>query len=139
MKKILTFLFYTVAFITPFRASAGDFSSTTFVDSRPSAIDADQQKAYRTWKLSLIPLATSQAMDISSSYGLRELNPALADPNGRFGMQSAATKIGITAGIAGVEYLIVRKHPAAAKFLWKMNLGGAAATAGVAMHNYTLR
>lgn len=70
---------------------------------------------------------------------MREMNPTLASSNGRFGAQSAALKIGITAGVIGLEYLMVHKHPRAARLLWKMNLASAGVTAGVAAHNYSLR
>ena len=49
--------------------------------------------AIRAWKRSLIPVAISQSLDISSSYGMRELNPMLAGPDGRFGAKAATIKL----------------------------------------------
>lgn len=88
---------------------------------------------------SMIAVAASQAMDISSSYGMHELNPALAGQSGRFDAQSALLKAGIAGGLLAVEYVIARKHPNAAKVLWKLNLISAGATGAVAAHNYSLR
>jgi hypothetical protein len=93
----------------------------------------------RRWKISLIPFAASQGFDIASSYGMRELNPALAGPNGQFGAQSAAIKVGATGAFIGIQYLIVRKHPGAAKFFTKINWAGAALTSSFAVHNYMVR
>jgi hypothetical protein len=133
MKKKFTVLFSALTLLMVPSTFGGDLGAGVFT---PRHHDNDIPKA---WKLSLIPLAASQALDISSSYGRRELNPALADSNGRFGAQSAAMKLGITAGVAGIEYLIVRAHPGAAKILWKMNLASAGITGAVAAHNYSLR
>jgi hypothetical protein len=92
-----------------------------------------------SWKWSLVPLVASQALDIDSSYGKHELNPLLADPGGRFGAGSATVKLGITAGLIGFEYLIVKAHPAAARVFTKLNWAAAGVTAGVAAHNFTIR
>ncbi|HEY4363723.1 MAG TPA: hypothetical protein VGN17_22340 [Bryobacteraceae bacterium] len=97
------------------------------------------QKSYRAWQLSLIGVAGSQAMDMYSSYGLRELNPALAGSNQKFGNQSALIKLGVAGAMVGAEYLIVRKHPGATKLLWKLNLASAAITGATAAHNFSVR
>lgn len=92
-----------------------------------------------SWKWSLAPLAASQVLDITSSYGMRELNPLLEGPHGEFGAKAAGVKIGVTAAVAGVEYLIVKAHPRAAKMLTTINWSGAALTSGFAIHNYSIR
>jgi hypothetical protein len=91
-----------------------------------------------SWKLSLAPLLASQGLDAASSYGKRELNPLLATPQGQFGISSVVVKAGVTAGMIGVEYLIVKAHPAAARFFTKINWVAAGATSGVAAHNFTV-
>src|SRR4051794_26690312 len=73
------------------------------------------------WKISLAPLIASQVLDMSSSWGMRELNPALASADGTFGMKAASMKIGATAAMVGVEYLLVKKYPKSARILTKMN------------------
>ncbi len=92
-----------------------------------------------SWKWSLAPVLASQALDAASSYGMRELNPVLAGPDGRFGMQSATIKLGVTGALLGVEYLIVRAHPASARVFTKLNWAAAMVTFGVAAHNYAIR
>jgi hypothetical protein len=95
--------------------------------------------SYRAWKISLLPLIASQSVDIYSSYGRRELNPVLADSGQRFGNQAAALKLGIAATLIVAESLVVRKHPRAARLLWKLNIGSAAVTGATAAHNLSIR
>ena len=45
----------------------------------------------KRWAISLAPLLGSEALDSASSYGLRELNPVLAQQDGRFGMKAPAS------------------------------------------------
>lgn len=92
----------------------------------------------KKWAISLAPLLASEALDAASSYGLRELNPMLAQPDGRFGMKAAGVKFGVVGGLIGVEYLLVKKYPRSAKFFTVINWTTAGATTGLAIHNYTL-
>jgi hypothetical protein len=92
-----------------------------------------------SWKLSLAPLLASQGLDAASSYGKRELNPLLAGPQGQFGVSSVMVKVGVTSGLIGVEYLIVKAHPASARFFTKVNWAAAGITTGIAAHNFTIR
>jgi hypothetical protein len=100
---------------------------------------ARENRDLHRWKLSLIPLAASQALDVSSSWGMRELNPVLAGDNGRFGAQAATVKLGVAGAFAGVQYLIVRKFPRTTRAFAKINWAGAALTSGFAVHNYAIR
>lgn len=84
-------------------------------------------------------MLASQALDATSSYGMRELNPVLAGSDGRFGMQSTTIKLGVTGALLGVEYLIVKAHPKSAKMFTKLNWAASAVTFGVAVHNYAIR
>jgi hypothetical protein len=84
-------------------------------------------------------LVASQALDIASSYGKRELNPLLAEPQGQFGVQSALLKAGVTVGLIGVEYLMVKAHPASARTFTKLNWAAAALTTGLAVHNFSIK
>lgn len=90
------------------------------------------------WKFSIAPLVASQSLDATSSYGMRELNPLLAGPDGTFGMRASAIKFGVMGGLLGVEYLVVRKFPRSAKFFTIVNWTAAGATTGLAIHNYRL-
>jgi hypothetical protein len=91
------------------------------------------------WKISLIPLFASQALDVTSSWGMREMNPVLAQPNGEFGAKSAVLKLGAVGAFVGVEYLLVKQSPRAARLFEKLNWTGAAVTTGLAIHNYAIR
>ncbi len=95
-------------------------SAMTDPESREAREAPPQAAAYRGWQRSLIPLVAAQTLDIASSYGRPELNPLLASSSGRFGVQAVGIKAGTTAGMVVLEYLLVRKHPAArrARFQW---------------------
>ncbi|HEY1759009.1 MAG TPA: hypothetical protein VGG72_26790 [Bryobacteraceae bacterium] len=121
------FLFALLSFAS--FARAGEVTSESPAQSAPVAA---------SWKLSLAPLLASQGLDAASSYGKRELNPLLAGPQGQFGVSSVVIKVGVTSGLIGVEYLIVKAHPAAARFFTKINWAAAGVTAGIAAHNFTI-
>src|SRR5580704_3228598 len=104
------------------------FHQRTYESSSPQPIAP-------SWKWSLAPLVASQAMDAASSYGMRELNPLLAGPEGQFGIKATLLKAGVTAALVGAEYLIVKAHPRAAKIFTKINWSGAALTGAFAAHN----
>ena len=99
----------------------------------------ENRAAYRGWQRSMIPVVVSQVLDVSSSYGMRELNPFLADSSGRFGARAAGIKIGASTGLLAMEYLIVRRHPGAARVFSKLNWAGAIVTSSFAVHNYSIR
>jgi hypothetical protein len=105
----------------------------------PISIPTREERAIKRWKMSLIPLAASQTIDISSSWGMRELNPVLAGKDGSFDLQAAVVKLGVMGAFVGVEYLVVRKHPSAARAFEKINWSGAALTSGFAVHNYMIK
>jgi hypothetical protein len=95
--------------------------------------------AMRAWRRSLMPVVISQSFDVSSSFGMRELNPMLAGSDGRFGAKAATIKAGTTAAMIGVEYLIIKKWPSTARILTRLNWGSSALTGAFAMHNYSIR
>jgi hypothetical protein len=91
------------------------------------------------WRVSVATLATANALDIHSSWGKYELNPALSNRNGQFGRDGTLLKVSILGGLLGVEYLITRRHPPNRKLyraLSFINFGASAAVAGTAIHNY---
>jgi hypothetical protein len=92
----------------------------------------------KLWKVSLVSLAAANTLDITSSWGKRELNTALANPAGRFGTQGALIKLGLQGGLFGIEYLIARGHPAKRTYrvLSVINFGAAASFGAVAARNY---
>jgi hypothetical protein len=97
------------------------------------------QDALRAWKYSLIPLAGSQVLDATSSYGARELNPILASPNGGFETKALSIKLVATGAVVGVEWLIVRKYPRSEHVLTRLNWVMGVTTTGFAIHNYVIR
>jgi len=99
---------------------------------------ASHAKWRRQWAISLAPLFVSQALDASSSYGMRELNPLLASPNGGFGMKATGLKFGVIGALAATEYFLVRKYPRSAKVFTIVNWTTAGATSALAIHNYSL-
>lgn len=113
--------------------------SATTQRATPAYSEVQRAAALRTWKHSLVPLAASQALDIASSYGMRELNPMLAGSDGRFGMKATTIKIGTAAAAVGVEYLIVKKWPSSARTLAKLNWASSILTGSFAVHNYAIK
>ena len=109
------------------------------VPAEPVEKIAAREHAMHRWEISLAPLVASQGLDTASSWGMRELNPALAESNGGFGARSALLKFGATGALIGVEYLIVRGSPRAARIFEKMNWSGAALTSAFALHNYAIK
>jgi hypothetical protein len=128
-------------------AAVGFAPASTAARARPAApvqisgvtLRSPEDRAIERWKISLIPFAVSQTLDISSSWGMRELNPALAGKDGRFGFEAALLKLGVVGAFVGVESLVVRRHPRAARAFEKINWSGAALTSGFAAHNYMIR
>jgi hypothetical protein len=119
------------------------FSAEAVARNIPSATSgyaAEQRTAaLRSWKRSLLPLVATQGLDIASSYGMRELNPMLAGTDGRFGGKAAGIKIGTTAAAVGIEYLVVKRWPGAARMFSKLNWGSSALTGAIAAHNYAIK
>ncbi len=70
---------------------------------------------------------------------MRELNPMLAGPDGRFGAKATSIKIGTAAAVVGVEYLIVKKWPSSARTFSKLNWASSFLTGAFAAHNYAIR
>jgi hypothetical protein len=115
---------------------AADIDSTT---NSTAAREATRRAFLRSWELSLIPLVASQSLDAASSYGYRELNPLLADPNGAFGARATTVKFSVVFALIGVEYLLVRNSPWAARLFEKLNWATSAVTTGLAVRNYIVR
>lgn len=128
--------FALMSLFVPVLAHAGDFAIPA---AYPSVQNAAQDSGRHAWKRSLLPLIASQGLDAHSSWGMRELNPVLADRNGAFGMKAAGVKFGVVGALIGIEYLIVKKFPNSARVFSKMNWGGAILTTGFAVHNYSIR
>jgi hypothetical protein len=142
MKFTLTALMFVFVSAAPFVYAedvAGETSTSYQTSYKTPPKSRDSKPIPASWKWSLAPLVASQALDITSSYGMRELNPILAGPQGQFGLSSAMLKVSVTAAFIGVEYLVVKIHPGAARVFTKVNWAGSALTAGFAAHNFAIR
>lgn len=134
------FLAAAAAFLLARSASAADLIPPLTVEAAAQRATTEAStRSYRQWKISLAPVVASQALDVASSYGMRELNPMLAGADGRFGPRAAGIKLGATAGLLGIEYLLVRKFPGSARVLSKINWSASALTTGLAVHNFSIR
>lgn len=115
--------------------SSDDFVTPERGGDRSSASNA---KWHRQWAISLAPLFASQALDAASSYGMRELNPLLASPDGGFGMKATSLKFGVIGALTATEYFLVKKYPRSAKVFTIVNWATSGATSALAVHNYSL-
>jgi len=154
MKHLLPTLIVLSGFLSSSVAHAAD-AGHAFVKKAPFNVEtmrwntptgaksgyvAEQNSAaMRSWKKSLIPLVATQGLDIASSYGMRELNPMLASTDGSFGAKAAGIKIGTTAAVVGIEYLLAKKFPGAARMFSKLNWGSSVLTGAFAAHNYAIK
>lgn len=127
--------------VAPFRTELFSAEQVARSISAPEAGYVAERNAagLRSWKMSLVPMLAAQGLDIASSYGMRELNPLLASADGRFGGKATGIKLGSAVAVVGIEYLIVKKWPGAARMFSKLNWGSAVLTGAVAAHNYAIK
>jgi hypothetical protein len=122
--------------------AADNVARTAPIDEAiPNPVIAQHEKTSKLptlWKFSLAALAGANAADVASSWGKRELNPALAAPSAKFGAQSAMLKVAIVGVVVGVEYIATRRHPSPGlyKVLSIVNFGDAGIIGGVAVRNF---
>jgi hypothetical protein len=123
------------------KSRAGDISGLCSVDSRniqPLALQVCHAEHIDTlWKASIVTIAGAKVADIASSWGKREMNPIPG--RGAFGGRQTAISGGITAGVVGMEFLVVKRCPKAARVFRWVNFGAAGVVSAVAVHNYQLR
>lgn len=113
----------------------------------PEAKPSDAS-ARKLWQISLITLSVANVLDVHSSLGKRELNPALAGPAGTIGRQGILLKTAFQGGLMGVEYLLTRSHASGSltprprsklyRALAIINFADTGVIAGIAAHNYTV-
>ena len=104
--------------------------------------------AKRLWQISVATLSVANVLDVQSSLGKRELNPALSGSTGKLGTQGILVKTALQGGLIGIEYLLTRSHSHGVleerprsrlyRSLAIINFTGTAAFAGIAAHNYTI-
>jgi hypothetical protein len=100
-----------------------------------------EQGSGRTlWRASLTTLAVANAVDIHSSWGKYELNPVLAGPSHRFGLDGALLKVALQGGLMGAEYMLTRGRSSTKLYrvLSFINFSAAASIGATAIHNYNM-
>src|ERR1019366_4973458 len=92
------------------------------------------------WRASVAALAATNIMDVKSSWGKRELNPALAGSGGTFGARGALLKAGIVGGAVALQFLILRHGPSKSRCraLAAINFGGAGLVGSAAVRNWSV-
>lgn len=92
------------------------------------------------WRASVAALAVTNIMDAKSSWGKRELNPALAGSGGTFGARGALLKAGIVGGAVALQFLILRHGPSKSlcRALAAINFGGAGLVGSAAVRNWSV-
>ena len=95
-------------------------------------------KGRTLWKVSMLSLSAANALDMHSSWGKHEVNPALTNRTGTVGRQGALIKFGLQGGLLGMEYLLTRGHPTGKMYraLSIVNFGASAGIGAVAVRNY---
>jgi hypothetical protein len=96
------------------------------------------ERAQKRWMWSAIAVTAASLVDAHSSVGKRELNGALRSADGTFGARGFGIKMGIVGGVLASQYVMVRKHPEAAKAMMISNYGMAGVKLGVAARNYQI-
>jgi len=127
------------AFVNPAPFNVDAMKWNTAAGGSSAYLAEQTAAALHSWKFSVLPVIATQGLDIASSYGMRELNPMLAGPDGRFGGKAATIKVGTTAAVVGIEYLIVKKWPGAARMFSKLNWGSSVLTGTFAAHNFVIK
>lgn len=99
------------------------------------AVTNPEQSA-NLWKWSVSTLISANALDVASSYGLKEGNPLLGT---RFNGRSLAIKSGLTAGQLVAQYFVLRKHPERRRTAAIVNFAIAGGLGIVSAHNFGIR
>jgi len=91
------------------------------------------------WRASFVAFATTQALDVHSSHGKRELNPMFQGAGGQFDTSKAvAIKSGLVVGTFLIQNYTNQRHPRLRKFSTIINFGLAVGYSFVLRHNYSV-
>jgi hypothetical protein len=93
----------------------------------------------KLWKVSAAVLSAVTIADMQSSVGRMEGNPLLAGSNGRFTGRGMALKGAGVGAMLGVQWVMLRRNPQAAKYAAGANFAAAALTGTVVVHNHMLK
>ncbi len=100
----------------------------------------DQHSGHtKLWKVSAALLGAVTIADMQSSVGRQEANPLLTSQNGQFNMQGMALKGALVGGLVGVQWLMLRHNPHAAKYAAGANFAATALTGAIVVHNHMIK
>ena len=108
-----------------------------FSSTLGAAENVEKKGHGKLWWASVAAMVAVSVLDTHSSWGRQELNPVLANGNGRFGGKAIAIKAALAGGIAGGQYLLLRNNHEAEKYTAIGNFALAGVMGGVAARNYT--
>ena len=93
----------------------------------------------KLWRFSAAFLGAVTIADMQSSMGRQEGNPLLASRNGQFAGRGMALKGAGVGAMLGVQWLLLRKNPNAAKYAAGANFAAGALTGVIVVHNHMVK
>jgi hypothetical protein len=93
----------------------------------------------KLWRVSAAVLGAVTIADMQSSVGRQEANPFLASQNGQFSGRGMALKGAGVGAMLGVQWLMLRKNPHAAKWAAGANFAASALTGAIVVHNHMVK
>ena len=93
----------------------------------------------KLWRFSAAFLGAVTIADMQSSVGRQEGNPLLASQNGQFSGRGMALKGAGVGAMLGVQWLLLRRNPHAAKYAAGANFAAGALTGAIVIHNHMVK
>src|SRR5258708_20789603 len=93
----------------------------------------------KLWRFSAAFLGAVTIADMQSSVGRQEGNPLLASQNGQFSGRGMALKGAGVGAMLGVQWLLLRKNPNAAKYAAGANFSMGPLTGAAVVHNHMVK
>jgi hypothetical protein len=109
----------------------GLFSAQSQAEERPNH--------NKLWRFSAALLGAVTIADMQSSMGRQEANPFLASQNGQFSGRGMALKGAGVGAMLGVQWLMLRRNPQAAKYAIGANFAATALTGAIVVHNHMVK
>ena len=104
-----------------------------------SAQSQAQERHGKLWRISAAVLGAVTIADMQSSMGRQEANPFLASQNGQFSGRGMALKGAGVGAMLGVQWLMLRRNPQAAKYAIGANFAATALTGAIVVHNHMVK
>jgi len=119
-------------------ASAPPFPAVDTADVHRTVSDVPTSAAKRLYVGSMLSAIGTNALDIYSSYGKRELNPMLQASNGTFNSRSVLTKAGMVSALEVPQIFLMRHSARRMRLFAVANFAMSAALAGMSAHNFAV-